>query len=76
MTPEAADNAAEIRLRPLEWKVLCLLSENTTAKEIAKRLGISEFKVGKTLYGLLSAGLIRQADVEGYVAEEYFEEEG
>lgn len=75
MEPEAADRAAEIRLRPVEWKVLCMLSGEVTAAEIGRKLKMSEYKLGKILYGLLTAGLIKVQSEESYVANEYFSEE-
>lgn len=76
LSPEAADEASEIRLRPLEWKVICLLDGESTLQEICKRLEISPFKAGKIVYGLLAAGLIKPHSVDGYVADEYFVETG
>lgn len=73
---KAAEQAAEIRLKPVEWKIICLLNGENTAATVAEALNLSRYKVGKSLYGLLSAGLIRPLEVSGYVAEEYFAEEG
>ena len=72
MAPEAADRAAEIRLKPVEWKTLCLLDGLTTAREVGKRLKMSDFKLGKTLFALYSVGLIKPASEETMVATEYF----
>lgn len=75
MEPEAADRASEIRLKPMEWKVLCMLNGELTAREVGKKLQMSEYKLGKVLYGLLTAGLIKESSEERYVANEYFAEE-
>ncbi|MCX7832179.1 MAG: DUF4388 domain-containing protein [Actinobacteria bacterium] len=74
LSPEAADRASEIRLKPLEWKILCLLNGENTLKDIYRILEISPYKAGKTAYGLLAAGLIQPLRVSDYVAEEYFSE--
>lgn len=76
LSPEAANEASEIRLRPLEWKVICLLNGDYTLEEVCKNLQISPFKVGKIVYGLLAAGLIKPHSVDEYVAGEYFVETG
>jgi len=72
LASEAADRAAEIRLKPIEWKIICLLNGENSLFDVARELGLSSYKLGKTIYGLLSAGLIKEAGGESYVAEEYF----
>lgn len=72
MSPSAAERAAEIRLKPLEWKVLCCLDGETSAREVGKKLKLSDYKLGKTLYGLYSVGLIEIPGIEDAVAKEYF----
>lgn len=74
LSPEAAERASEIRLKPLEWKVLCYMNGENTLNQICELLGISAFKAGKTVYGLLAAGLIQPLEVSDYIAEEYFAE--
>lgn len=75
MEPGAADKAAEIRLKPVEWKILCLLDGERTLLDISKELAMSVYKVGKFVYGLQAAGLIKPSDMSDYVAEEYFAED-
>lgn len=72
MSLSAAEKAAEIRLKPLEWKVLCLLDGEITARKVGEKLKISDYKLGRTLYGLYSVGLIEIPQVGDAVAEEYF----
>lgn len=74
LSAEAADKASEIRLKPLEWKILCCLNGEATVQDVCRELKISVYKAGKTLYGLLLAGLIQPLKVSDYVAEEYFYE--
>lgn len=75
MSLEAADRASEIRLKPIEWKILCFLDGTTSAREIGDKLGLSDFKLRKALYGLFSVGLIAAkgaTEVEEMIAKEYF----
>lgn len=76
MEPNAADLASEIRLKPIEWKILCYLNGENSVRDIAKDLKISIYKIGKYLYGLIAAGLIKPSEVSDYVAQEYFAEAG
>jgi hypothetical protein len=72
LAPDAADRAAEIRLKPIEWRIICLLNGENNLVDIARELGLSYYKLGKTIYGLLSAGLIKEGVERSYVTEEYF----
>lgn len=74
LSSEAADKASEIRLKPLEWKIICLINGENTLMDICRVLEISPYKAGKTAYGLLAAGLIQPLKVNEYVAKEYFSE--
>jgi hypothetical protein len=47
-----------IDLRPAEWEVLTLVDGERNVREIASSLGISEFDVAKTVYGMMSTGLV------------------
>lgn len=47
-----------IDLRPAEWEVLTLIDGSHSLSEIAADLAQSEFEVAKTVYGMLSTGLI------------------
>jgi hypothetical protein len=54
------ENGAEpaIDLRPGEWEVLTLVDGERSVREIASSLAVSEFDVAKTVYGMLSTGLV------------------
>ncbi len=47
-----------ISLQPKEWKVLSQVNGLRTVREIAVESNLSEFDTCKTLYGLLSSGLL------------------
>ncbi len=47
-----------IDLRPAEWEVITLIDGYHSLKDIAVELALSEFEVAKTVYGMLSTGLI------------------
>lgn len=53
---EATDSY--IDLRPGEWEVLTLIDGRHSLRDIAAELATSEFEVAKTVYGMLSTGLI------------------
>lgn len=48
-----------INLMPEEWKVLSFVDGSRTIKEIAQKINISEFKVSKILYGMISSSLVQ-----------------
>ena len=50
---------SNIELTPDEWKILTAVDGKKSLKEISKELGIEEFLVAKTLYGLISSGLLK-----------------
>ena len=54
-----------IDLRPAEWEVLTLVDGGRNVREIASSLGISEFDVAKTVYGMMSTGLVAVPAHEG-----------
>ena len=47
-----------IDLRPAEWEVITLIDGSHSLKDMAVELALSEFEVAKTVYGMLSTGLI------------------
>ncbi len=49
---------ASIDLRPGEWEVLTMIDGERNLREIASSLGISEFEVARTVYGMTCTGLI------------------
>ena len=64
----AVDDGPEpaIDLRPGEWEVLTMIDGERRVREIASSLGVSEFDVARTIYGMMSTGLIvvaRSAEV-------------
>lgn len=54
--PESA-----IDLRPDEWEVLTMIDGERSVREIASSLGVSEFGVARTVYGMMSTGLLESA---------------
>jgi hypothetical protein len=47
-----------IDLRPAEWEMVTLIDGRHSLRDIAAELALSEFEVAKTVYGMLSTGLI------------------
>ena len=53
-----------IDLRPAEWEVITLIDGFHSLKDIAAELALSEFEVAKTVYGMLSTGLIEISETQ------------
>lgn len=51
----------ELDLRPAEWEVLGEINGEHTLKQIADELASSDFAVAKTIFGLISAGVVEIA---------------
>ena len=58
MAATAAGPEPAIDLRPGEWEVLTMIDGDRSVREIAALLGVSEFDVAKTVYGMISTGLV------------------
>ncbi|MFN2602022.1 MAG: DUF4388 domain-containing protein [Gemmatimonadaceae bacterium] len=65
----ALDDGPEpaIDLRPGEWEVLTMIDGERSVRDIASSLGVSEFDVARTIYGMMSTGLIIVAPREELV---------
>lgn len=55
---DPGSSTQDINLHPKEWKVLSLVNGLRSVREIAAQCGLSEFETCKTLYGLISSGLL------------------
>lgn len=53
-----------IKLTSEEWKILTFVDNQSTIKEIAKRVNQSEFQTAKVFYGLISSGLVTVEEKE------------
>lgn len=58
MAPTPPEDAVEINIRPEEWTLLVLADGTRTVREIAAASERSEFDACKTIYGLVTAGLL------------------
>ncbi|MGH2819884.1 MAG: DUF4388 domain-containing protein, partial [Actinomycetota bacterium] len=58
MAPKPPDGAVEINITSDEWQVLVLVDEHRSVADIATLVGHDAFQTTRTLYGLLSSGLI------------------
>ena len=58
MAPAPPEGAVEINITPDEWRVMVLVNGNRSVVEIAETVGLDVFQAMRTLYGLVSAGLI------------------
>ena len=47
-----------IDLRPDEWEILTMIDGERSLRDIASSLGVSEFGVAKTVYGMMSTDLV------------------
>lgn len=51
-------NLRKISLSAVEWRVISFIDPKNSIRQIAKRVGLSDFEIRKIVYGLLSAGLV------------------
>ena len=51
-----------IDLRPNEWEVLTMIDGERSLRDIASSLGVSEFDVARTVYGMMSTGLLEAGE--------------
>ena len=63
-------NNAEARMRSVnlsveEWRVISFISPRNTVKQIALANNMNDFQIRKIVYGLLQAGLVETARLEG-----------
>ena len=58
MAPTPPEGAAEINIAPTEWRILVLVNGARSVADIADEAGLDHFDAMKTLYGLVSAGLL------------------
>jgi hypothetical protein len=58
LAPAGDAPESSIDLRPGEWEVLTMIDGERSLREIASLLSVSEFDVAKTVYGMMSTGLI------------------
>jgi hypothetical protein len=58
LAPLGEGTEPAIDLRPGEWEVLTMIDGDRSVREIASSLGVSEFGVAKTVYGMISTGLL------------------
>ena len=72
VTPRLAEprdgSESFIDLRPAEWEVITLIDGSHSLIDIASELTLSEFEVAKTVYGMLSTGLIEIVHSEAQAA--------
>ena len=64
MADKPPEGAVEINITPEEWRILVLVDGTRTVTEIGDLVGLDEFDAMRTLYGLVSAGLI-EVDMAG-----------
>jgi hypothetical protein len=69
LAPLNEDSQSFIDLLPREWEVLALVDGELNLRRIAIDLAISEFDVAKTIYGMLTTGLIELAEREGAASD-------
>jgi hypothetical protein len=58
MADKPPEGAVEINITPEEWRILVLVDGTRTVAQIGDLVGLDEFDAMRTLYGLVSAGLI------------------
>jgi hypothetical protein len=58
MAAKPPEGAVEINITPDEWRLLVLVNGSRSVANIAQTVGVDDFDALKTLYGMLSAGLV------------------
>jgi len=68
---EVPDTTVEkIHLKPEEWKVLSFIDGSLTIAEIVRMTNIPEFEALRTIYGLVSSGLVKIATEVGKIKKD------
>ena len=62
LAPLRADHPSLLDLLPNEWEVLSEIDGSKDLREIALRLGQSDFDIAKIVYGMVSTGVIELRD--------------
>jgi tetratricopeptide (TPR) repeat protein len=62
LAPVKGDNPAHLELLPNEWEVLSEIDGVKDVREIALRLGQSDFDIAKVVYGMVATGVIELRD--------------
>jgi hypothetical protein len=63
VAPAPPEGAREINITPDEWRLLVLVDGNRTVGEICQMSNLDEFTGFRTLYGLISSGLVDVASL-------------
>lgn len=60
LVPVFTDQATttSVSLTPKEWALIAKIDERRTIEDVAASLGVSPFEVCKTIYGLITSGLV------------------
>jgi hypothetical protein len=59
---ESDQEAPQLDLLPAEWEVLALVDGAASVREISQSVGRSEFEVARTLFGLVTTGVVALQD--------------
>lgn len=62
MAAKPPEGAVEINIQPEEWRMLVLVNGSRTVSEIGEMTGTDDFSAMRSLYGLVSAGLVDVID--------------
>ncbi len=62
LAPVKGDHPAHLELLPNEWEVLSEIDGLKDVREIALRLGQSDFDIAKVVYGMVTTGVIELRD--------------
>lgn len=58
VAPVPPDGAREINITPDEWRLLVIIDGSRTVRQICEAANLDEFTGTRTLYGLISSGLV------------------
>jgi tetratricopeptide (TPR) repeat protein len=69
LAPVADRDSAPLQLRPEEWEVLAEIDGERDVRQLAADLGRSAFDVAKTIFGLVSTGVVQVRERHGRIAD-------
>ena len=70
VAPAPPDGARQINISPEEWRLLVLVDGSRTVGEVCEMAGLDDFAGIRTLYGMISSGLLDIAELGPATSEE------
>jgi tetratricopeptide (TPR) repeat protein len=75
LAPHSERDGAPLELRTSEWEVLAEIDGERDVRQLAAGLGRSTFDVAKTIYGLVSTGVVQVRERHSPIPEQQLQQE-